>query len=112
MISQSSVNDLLHNCFSLLLFLVLVYIWILVEYTSNSWAHFLWLIIPSSLISMNLIEMVTQLSDITFSHIHRELNTKVDGISKEALLVHENTTMIVKDKALDLGHTFQRCLMD
>ena len=56
--------------------------------------------------------MVTKFNDITFYQIYGELDTKVDGISKEALLVHENTTMIVKDKALDLGHTFQRCLMD
>ena len=61
---------------------------------------------------MNLIEMVTELSDTTFSHIYRELNTKVDGLSKEDVVVHENTTMIMKDKALDLRHTFQRCLMD
>ena len=63
-------------------------------------------------ISLKLIEIVTQFSDITFSQIYRELNTKVNGIAKEAFVVHENTTMIVKDNALDPWHTFQRFLMD
>ena len=61
---------------------------------------------------MNLIHMVIDFNDITFSQIYRELNTKVNGLSKESLVVHENTNMIVKDKTLDHGHTFQRFPMD
>ena len=56
--------------------------------------------------------MVTKFNDITFYQIYGELDTKVDGISKESFLVHENTSMIVKDNALDPHNTFQRLLMD
>ena len=60
---------------------------------------------------MNLIEMVIEISDITISQIYRELNRKLNGISKESFMVYENKIMIVNNNTLDPWHTFQRCLM-
>ena len=61
---------------------------------------------------MNIIDMVAEFSDITFSQIYRELNTEVNPLSKESLVVYENKTIIVNDNELYPWHTFQRCLMD